>query len=334
MGWRRRCCGSDSVGLFWRRLGSRLCHAASLQLHPRWVQEWIHNQASARLIEVSIDEQGIETYSMTPEAIVVLADELHPAFGMGMFHRLPQTMSGLTALPESFRTGIGLDYDSHGPEGAVGIERSFEPWSRSYLLPVVLPALDGAVSRLEGGALVADIGCGAGGAALRMAQAFPKSSVTGYDISRYALDRALEKKSIDETTNVHFVDPRVSPLPGDESLDLVTAFDCIHDMTHPQDVMAAIRGSLKPDGIWLLVDIKALDTFGENMAKNPMASLMYGISVMSCMSSAMSTVGGAGLGTLGLPESKAREMASAAGFSRFRKLDIEHSLNAFYEVRP
>lgn len=308
--------------------------AASLQLHPRWVQEWIHNQASARLIEVSIDEQGIETYSMTPEAIVVLADELHPAFGMGMFHRLPQTMSGLTALPESFRTGIGLDYDSHGPEGAVGIERSFEPWSRSYLLPVVLPALDGAVSRLEGGALVADIGCGAGGAALRMAQAFPKSSVTGYDISRYALDRALEKKSIDETTNVHFVDPRVSPLPGDESLDLVTAFDCIHDMTHPQDVMAAIRGSLKPDGIWLLVDIKALDTFGENMAKNPMASLMYGISVMSCMSSAMSTVGGAGLGTLGLPESKAREMASAAGFSRFRKLDIEHSLNAFYEVRP
>lgn len=308
--------------------------AASLQLHPRWVQEWIHNQAAARLIEVSIDEQGIETYSMTPEAIVVLADELHPAFGMGMFHRLPQTMAGLTALPESFRTGIGLDYDSHGPEGAVGIERSFEPWSRSYLLPVVLPALDGAVSRLESGAQVADIGCGAGGAALRMAQAFPKSSVTGYDISRYALDRALEKKSIDETTNVHFVDPRVSPLPSDESLDLVTAFDCIHDMTHPQDVMAAIRGSLKPDGIWLLVDIKALDTFGENMTKNPMASLMYGISVMSCMSSAMSSVGGAGLGTLGLPESKAREMASAAGFSRFRKLDIEHSLNAFYEVRP
>lgn len=308
--------------------------AASLQLHPRWVQEWIHNQAAARLIEVSIDEQGIETYSMTPEAIVVLADELHPAFGMGMFHRLPQTMAGLTALPESFRTGIGLDYDSHGPEGAVGIERSFEPWSRSYLLPVVLPALDGAVSRLESGAQVADIGCGAGGAALRMAQAFPKSSVTGYDISRYALDRALEKKSIDETTNVHFVDPRVSPLPSDESLDLVTAFDCIHDMTHPQDVMAAIRGSLKPDGIWLLVDIKALDTFGENMTKNPMASLMYGISVMSCMSSAMSSVGGAGLGTLGLPESKAREMASAAGFSSFRKLDIEHSLNAFYEVRP
>jgi ubiquinone/menaquinone biosynthesis C-methylase UbiE len=167
-----------------------------------------------------------------------------------------------------------------------------------------------------------------------MAQAFPKSSVTGYDISRYALDRAHEKKTVDATDNVHFVDPKVSPLPNDESLDIVTAFDCIHDMTHPQDVMQAIRRSLKPDGIWLLVDIKALDTFGENMAKNPMASLMYGISVMSCMSSAMSAPGGAGLGTLGLPESKARSMAAAAGFTRFRKLDIEHSLNAFYEVRP
>jgi hypothetical protein len=91
---------------------------------------------------------------------------------------------------------------------------------------------------------------------------------------------------------------------------------------------------LKPDGLWLLVDIKALDTFAENMTKNPMASLMYGISVMSCMSSAMSLPDGAGLGTLGLPESKARQMAEEAGFTRFRRLDIDHSLNAFYEVRP
>lgn len=308
--------------------------AASLQLHPRWVLEWVHNQAAARLIEIEIDDNGIERYSLTPEAVVVLADELHPAFGMGMFHRLPQTMESLKALPESFRTGIGLDYDSHGPEGAEGIERSFEPWSRSYLLPVVLPALDAMVERLEIGAAVADIGCGAGGAALRMARSFPKSSITGYDISRYALDRAHEKKEIDGVANAHFVDPRVSPLPDNESLDLVTAFDCIHDMTHPQEVMQQIRKSLKPDGCWLLVDIKALDTFGENMAKNPMASLMYGISVMSCMSSAMSTAGGAGLGTLGLPESKARSMAANAGFTRFRKLDIEHSLNAFYEIRP
>ncbi len=135
-------------------------------------------------------------------------------------------------------------------------------------------------------------------------------------------------------TNVHFHDPRVEPLPGDHSVDLVTTFDCIHDMTHPQDVMAAIRQAVADDGTWLLVDIKALDTYAENVRKNPMAALMYGISVLSCMSSALSEPGGAGLGTLGLPESRARAMAEAAGFGRFERLRVDHAVNAFYEVRP
>jgi len=308
--------------------------AAAVSLHPRWVREWAHNQVAARLVaHRTIEDDRLELW-LEPEAVAVLADENSPAFGMGMFHRLPQTMDSLDRLPESFRTGLGHDYDSHGPEGAVGIERSFEPWSRAFLLPLVLPALDGVVGRLENGARVADIGCGAGGAAIQMAERFPRSSFVGYDISRHALARAAEKLSRSTASNVSFVDPRREPLPQDESLDLVTAFDCVHDMTHPDEVMRAIRRSLRPDGTWLLVDIKALDTFEENMTKNPMASLMYGISVMSCMSSALSTPDGAGLGTLGLPESKARAMATEAGFTRFRRLEIEHSVNAFYEVRP
>ena len=329
----------DRLGLY-RALASAVepltihALAADLGLHPRWVEEWAHNQAAANIIVQSRDSDGEERFGLTPEATLVLATEDHPAFGMGMFHRLPQTMGSLHHLPESFRTGLGRDYDSHGPEGAVGIERSFEPWSRAFLIPLVLPAISGLVDRLEAGAKVADIGCGAGGAAIQMAERFPNSSFTGYDISRFALERAAEKLSKSTAKNVSFVDPRRAPLPEDGSLDLVTAFDCIHDMTHPAETMKAIRRSLKPDGCWLLVDIKSLDTFEENASKNPMASLMYGISVMSCMSSALSVEGGAGLGTLGLPESKAREMALAAGFGRFDKLDIDHSVNAFYEVRP
>jgi 2-polyprenyl-3-methyl-5-hydroxy-6-metoxy-1,4-benzoquinol methylase len=308
--------------------------ASALELHPRWVQEWAHNQAAAKIVQHHRGDDGSELLSLSPEGRIVLADEDNPAFGMGMFHRLPQTMESLRHLPESFRTGIGRDYDSHGPEGAVGIERSFEPWSNAHLLPTVLPALDGIVERLDAGASVADIGCGAGGAAVLMGRRFPNSQIVGYDISRYALERAGHKKKEAGTHNVRFADPRRDPLPDDGSLDLVTAFDCIHDMTHPAEMMSAIRRSLKPDGVWLLVDIKALDTYEENASQNPMASLMYGISVMSCMSSAMSEPGGAGLGTLGLPESTARSMAKDAGFTRFRRLDIEHSVNAFYEVRP
>jgi SAM-dependent methyltransferase len=299
-------------------------------LHERWVREWAYNQAAAKLIEVD-DEQR---FSLTAESEAVLATPDHPAFGMGMFHRLPEMMESLVRVRESFVTGLGYDYDSHGVEGAVGIERSFEPWSNAFLVPTVLPALDGVVDRLAAGAHVADIGCGAGSAVLLMAEAFPKSRFVGYDISRYALDRAIDKKLDSGLTNATFCDPRDSPLPTDHSVDLVTTFDCIHDMTHPLQMMESIRAAIVDDGTWLLVDIKALDTFEQNVRKNPMASMMYGISVLSCMSSALSEPDGAGLGTLGLSANTARQMAERAGFTRFRKLDIDHSVNAFYEVRP
>jgi 2-polyprenyl-3-methyl-5-hydroxy-6-metoxy-1,4-benzoquinol methylase len=304
--------------------------AARTGLAERWVREWAHNQAAARLIVA--DSEG--RFALTPEAAVVFATPDHPAYGMGMFHRLPQTMHALEDVRDSFRTGVGHDYDSHGPQGAVGIERSFEPWSNANLLSTVLPAVDGVVATLEAGASVVDIGCGAGSAVLLMAKAFPESTFRGYDISQFALDRAAQKLADSELMNAQFFDPRESPMPQDASVDFITTFDCIHDMTHPTEMMSMIRRAIKPDGVWLLVDIKALDTFEENARKNPMASLMYGISVLSCMSSALSEADGEGLGTLGLSENKARSMAAVAGFTRFRKLEIEHSVNAFYEVRP
>ena len=299
-------------------------------LDGRWVREWAYNQAAAGLIVADADER----FSLTPEAVAVLASPDHEAYGMGMFHRFPATMAALEAMPESFRTGLGQDYDSHGPEGAVGIERSFEPWNRHHLLSDVLPALDGVVDALSSGIDVADIGCGAGGAALMMGAAFPNSRFIGYDISRFALDRAESRRIEAGVENVRFVDPRDEPIPDDGRFGLVTTFDCLHDMTHPQQMMHTIRAALDDHGSWLLVDIKARDTFAENVAKNPMAALMYGISVLACMSSAMSAPDGAGLGTLGLPARRAREMAAAAGFEHFRRLDIDHSINAFYEVRP
>ncbi|MEO6125161.1 MAG: class I SAM-dependent methyltransferase [Ilumatobacteraceae bacterium] len=328
----------DRLGIFtaMRAAGRPLTSqelADLLGLHERWIREWAYNQAAAKIIAVDADVAGSERFSLTPESAAVLATPDHPSYGMGMFHRLPQTMRTLEHMPSSFTTGLGHNYDSHGCEGAVGIERSFEPWNNAFLLPTVLPALDGVVEQLQAGATVADIGCGAGGAVLMMADAFPASTFTGYDISEYALERAGTKLQASAVRNASFVDPRQSPLPTDHSVDLVTTFDCIHDMTHPQEMMEAIRAAIADDGTWLLVDIKALDTFAENARKNPMASLMYGISVLSCMSSAMSEADGAGLGTLGLSENTAREMAAAAGFSQFRRLDIDNSVNAFYEIR-
>ncbi len=309
--------------------------ADRLGLSERWVREWAYNQAAARLLEVDdSDGPGSERFGLSPEGVAVLASPDHPASGMGMFHRFPQTMAALEVMPESFRTGMGHDYDSHGFEGAVGIERSFEPWNQAHLIPTVLPQLGDTVERLDTGIRVADIGCGAGGAVLLMAAAYPNSTFVGYDISRHALDRAEERRIEAGLTNARFVDPREDPLPTDGSVDLITTFDCIHDMAHPTQVIASIREALADDGSWLLVDIKSRDTFTDNVEQNPMAALLYGISVLSCMSSALSEPEGEGLGTLGLSAAKAEKMANAAGFSRFRTLEVKHNLNAFYEVRP
>lgn len=327
----------DKLGLF-GALAS-IAGAATTQqladevgLDERWVREWAHNQAAAKIIEVDTASSP-ERFSLSPEATAVLASPDHVAFGMGMFHRFPQTMGALEHMPESFRTGLGHDYDSHGCEGAVGIEKSFEPWMRHHLLDTVIPALDGVDDMLTAGAKVIDIGCGAGGAVLMLAQRYPNSTFVGYDISEFALERANARLRDADVSNARFVDPRTEAMPADGSCDVVTTFDCIHDMTRPQEMIDAIRSAITDTGTWLLVDIKGRDSFAENLEKNPMAALMYGISVLSCMSSALSEPDGAGLGTLGLPASKAHAMAQASGFSRFEQLPIDHSVNSFYEVR-
>jgi SAM-dependent methyltransferase len=325
----------DRLGLY-RALAradtARTTHelAAELGLTERWVREWAYNQGAAGLVVVDPDER----LSLTPVAAAVLTDRDHPAHAIGPFLDLPGRMATLERMPDAFRTGLGLDYDAHGPACADAIALGFEPWMRRFLVPDVLPQLDGVVDRLEAGATVADVGCGAGGMVLLLADAFPRSRVVGYDISQHALARARRRQAEVGASNVEFHDPRTSPLPGDGSVDLVTTFDCIHDMTQPGAVIEQIRAALTDDGTWLLVDVKAYDTYAENAERNPMASLMYGISVLGCMSSALSEPGGAGLGTLGLPPSRAEAMARDAGFTRFRSLDVDHPVNAFYEIRP
>ena len=299
-------------------------------LNERWVREWLRGQAAAQLIEY----KGNGRFALSLEAGFVLAEENSPAFAAGGFHSLPQQFAVLERLPEAFKTGIGLPYDAFGPEGAVGIERFLAPWFRTFLVPVALPALDGVPTKLSMGAKVADVGCGAGLALLEMAKAYPQSQFHGYDISKHAVERARANATQAGVSNVTFHDASGDALPADGSFDLITSFDCIHDMTHPEDVIGAIRRALKSDGTWLIADINAKPTFEENLERNPMVAMMYGFSVLSCMSSALSAPGGAGLGTLGFSEQVAREMTQAAGFTRFKRHDFDNPVNAYYEVRP
>jgi 2-polyprenyl-3-methyl-5-hydroxy-6-metoxy-1,4-benzoquinol methylase len=304
--------------------------AAQTGLSERWVREWLAQQGASGIL----DYRGNGRFALSAEGEAVLADTSVPMCGVGFFSLLSQLTGVLEKLPESFRTGLGLPYDAFGPEGAIGIERGFAPWFRSLLVPVALPALPGVVERLTAGTAAADVGCGGGVALVEMAKAFPRSEFHGWDVSQHALARGEENRAAAGVTNVAFHDARSDPLPQDGRFGFVTTFDCLHDMTNPAAVMRQIRGAIRPDGVWLIADIKAQGSYEAEVAKNPMTPMMYGISVLACMSSALSEPGGAGLGTLGLSEDLARSMTREAGFTAFESLDLDNPINAFYVVRP
>jgi ubiquinone/menaquinone biosynthesis C-methylase UbiE len=165
---------------------------------------------------------------------------------------------------------------------------------------------------------VADVGCGAGVAVLELAKAFPRSEIHGYDISQHALARAEANRRAAGLANARFHDAVVDPLPEDGSFGFLTTFDCLHDMTDPAGMVQRIRRALSDDGLWLIADIKAHGSYEGNVAKNPMAAMMYGMSVLTCMSSALSEPGGAGLGTLGLHAELLRGMTEAGGLPLLR----------------
>jgi len=304
--------------------------AARTGLHERWLREWLHQQGAAGLLE----HRGEGRFAISPEGVAVLADETHPAFGAGFFSQLPALMGLADPIAESFRTGLGHPYDAMGPDGAAGVERGLAPWFRALLVPFVLPRVPGVVDALRGGAEVADVGCGSGAALLELAKAFPRSRFHGYEISAHALERAERNRAAAGVANAAFHDARRDPLPEDARFAFVTTFDCLHDMADPARAIGSIRRAIRPDGTWLVADIKCYPSYEENVERNPMAAMMYGTSVLTCMSSALSEPGGLGLGTLGFHEALARRMTREAGFTRFEPLDLGHPVNAFYVVRP
>lgn len=298
-------------------------------LNERWVREWLLGQAAAGLIE----HRGDGRFELTGEAALVLADEENAASLLGAFSDLPEQLQAAKRARDSFRTGVGFTYDDGGVGVARSVERMLGPWNKTLLITEALPKLGGVVEKLERGARVADIGCGAAIADVAMARRFPNSEFHGYDDSKYALERARANIRDAGVSNVFVHDIAVEALPVDASFDLVTCLDCLHDMARPDLAAAAVRKAIKPDGTWFIVDIECSPDFVENLA-NPMAPLMYSYSILTCMASSSSTLDGLALGTLGLPEPRMRELAMTAGFSRFQRVPgLEHPFNAYYEVR-
>jgi 2-polyprenyl-3-methyl-5-hydroxy-6-metoxy-1,4-benzoquinol methylase len=298
-------------------------------LHPRWLREWLRGNAAAELLA---SDDG-ERFELSAVAAAVLArEEDSLQFAAGAFGPPPDPAL-VDDLAEAFRTGTGLPYDRQGPAGVHQTERMLGPWARLSLVPTIVPALEGVHERLAAGALVADVGCGAGVALTTLAQAYPESTFHGYELSHLAVGRARARIAEAGITNVEIFERRAEELPDQGDYSLVLTFDCLHDMTRPDAAAAAIRRAVADDGTWLVKEIRCDDTWAGNR-RNPMLAMFLGFSIASCMSSALSEPDGAGLGTIGLPPRALEQLARGAGFTRFQVHDFEDPANLYYEIRP
>jgi hypothetical protein len=153
--------------------------------------------------------------------------------------------------------------------------------------------------------------------------------VDGVDLSRHAIDLATERLAALPNANARH--GRAEEITDAGAYDLVLTFDCLHDMTRPQEAIAAVRRAVKDDGTWLAKEIRCWPTWEQNR-RNPMLAMFYGFSITSCMASALSEPGGAGLGTVGLHGDLLRSMAEDAGFGGFVTHDVEDPANLYYEI--
>ncbi|MFT4712650.1 MAG: 2-polyprenyl-3-methyl-5-hydroxy-6-metoxy-1,4-benzoquinol methylase [Candidatus Azotimanducaceae bacterium] len=301
--------------------------AAKSGLHERWLLEWMRLQTAGKVLNFLPPDK----FQLPDAGAMLLADESSPSFMLDNFDG-GASAEVVEGLLESFRTGIGRTYESAGAEGALRGEARHWRAVRSQVIPNMIPALDGVQAKLEQGCLVIDVGCGDGALPLALAEAYPNSTFHAFDPNRHAVSHVTQVSKDMKLTNVTARVASGEDLPRDQKYDLIITFDCIHDMTHPQEVMSVIRDLIKDDGTWFIKDIRSKPDFEDNL-RNPMLAMMYGFSLMSCMSSAMSEEGGAGLGTLGFNPEVAESMCRKAGFTRFQMHDFKDPGNLYYEVQ-
>ncbi len=302
--------------------------AEATGLHERWLREWLHLMTSLDLVQ---HEDG--RFAFTPEAHVALAQPGHPQYQGGVFGP-PISQHEIDRTIEAFSTGIGMTWDEHGAETCHFQAAMGAGGQRTNLVPIILDSIDGMTDRLTAGATVVDVGCGAGVAATAIAEAFPAARVIGLDPSTHAIAAANERAAESGLDNLSFRAATFDDLGDHTDVDLLLTLDVIHDLPRPGAAVHAARTALADDGVWMVADIKALDGLEANR-KIPAVSLMYGMSILYCMSSAMSEPGGAGLGTLGLTVGVFEELVQAAGFAGFETREFEVDLmNRYYEVRP
>jgi len=301
--------------------------AERTETDPRYLQEWLAAQAASGYVQY---EPATGRYSMTEEQAFALAEEGSPAFVLGAFQIASAQFKAIPKMVQALRTGLGIGWHEHDAALFHGTERFFRSGYAANLVSQWIPALDGIEDRLRRGARVADVGCGHGASTLLMAQAYPGSTFIGYDYHAPSIDQARARaKASNLGGRVRFEVSSAKNYPGGD-YDLVTVFDCLHDMGDPVGAAAHIQASLKRDGTLMIVEPFANDRLEDNL--NPVGRVFYAASTFICTPASRAQEVGLCLGAQA-GEARMREVVTAGGFRRFRRA-AQTPFNLVYEARP
>lgn len=292
----------------------------------RYVQEWLASQAAGGYVSYRAEDA---TFYLSQEQAFALASEDSPAYLPGAFELALGSLAAVPRVTESFRTGAGMGWHEHADGVFHGCEKFFRPGYAANLVSSWIPALNGVKQKLEAGACVADVGCGKGASTILMAKAFPKSHFVGFDYHGKSIEAARKSARRNGVTDrVTFDVASATDYPG-TTYDLVTVFDCLHDMGDPVGASKHVRQSLARDGVWMIVEPFAHDRLQDNL--NPVGRVYYSFSTLLCTPCSRSQEVGLCLGAQA-GEARIREVVTAAGFQRFRRAS-ETPFNIVYEAR-
>jgi SAM-dependent methyltransferase len=300
--------------------------AAKTGCAERYVREWLNSQAAGGYVEY---DAASGKYTLPEEHAAALTDYDSPAYVAGGFYGILAAVKAVGAISERFANGGGLGWHEHDPWLFLGTERLFRPGYRAHLVNDWIPALDGVAAKLESGASVADVGCGHGASTIVMAKRFPKSQFVGFDFHPESIAICRQRAAEAGANNARFETAKAKEFAG-SGYDLITMFDCFHDMGDPGGAAAHTLKALKPDGTLLLVEPRAEDRYEQN--HHPLGRMFYSVSTLVCTPCSLSQEVGTALGAQA-GEARTREIVTGAGFTRFRRA-AETPFNLVYEARP
>ncbi len=293
----------------------------------RYVREWLNAQAAGGYVEYDPESAR---YTLPPEQALALTDPDSPAYLPGFFQIALGSVVDSPRITEAARSGEGVGWHEHNHDVFDGCERFFRPGYHANLITSWLPSLDGVIEKLQRGGTVADVGCGHGSSTILMAKAFPNSRFVGSDYHADSIETARERaREAGVADRVTFEVAHAAQYAG-KGYDLVTMFDCLHDMGDPAGAARHVRNSLADDGTWMIVEPNAGDRVEDNL--NPVGRAYYGFSTLLCTPASLSQEVGLALGAQA-GEARIRDVVTSGGLTRFRRA-AETPFNLVFEARP